>query len=418
MTVGVVGGGITGLALTHYLRERGIDVVTFEADEEVGGVIRTRRLNGRVLEVGPQRLRLTPTVSALVDELGIREKVIEAPDDLPLYVYADGKLRRAPLSLRTFLTTDLLSWRGKLRMLAEPLTADGRPDETAAELFTRKFGSETYRNLIDPLFGGIYGSNPANMPAAHALSGLLKLEKRSGNLLKPALKRAVKSGSAPPVSFEDGVQTLPRALYEANRESIRLETPVDAIREDGDSYVFETADDEQAVDTVVVTTPADVAATLLRDVDSNSAAELDQLQYNPLALVHLRSEYDGDGFGYQIRRDEPLDTLGVSWNASLFDRDGVFTCFLGGMENPDLVDAPAETLGRIASEEFETVTGAEASVLNVERLQRGFPAYDTSWAALDRIDLPDGIRLATNYTARMGVPSRIREAKSLSESLA
>lgn len=417
MTVGVVGGGVTGLALTHYLRDRGVDVETFEADAEPGGVVRSRRVDGRVLEVGPQRLRLTPTVDSLVDDLNIRDEVVEASDDLPLYVYADGELRRAPRSLGTFLSTDLLSWRGKLRALAEPLTADGRPDETAADLFRRKFGTEAYRNLIDPLFGGIYGSNPTEMPAKHALSGLLKVEQRDGNLLRPALKRALKSSSAPPASFIDGAQTLPRALYEENRDSVHLGTRVDAVREDGDEYALETPEGEHTVETVVLTTPADVTARLLEEVAPDSAAQLERLNYNPLALVHLTSGFDGDGFGYQVRRDEPLDTLGVTWNASLFDRDDVFTVFLGGMENPDLVEASTDELGRIASEEFEAVTGAEASVLNVERLRRGFPAYDRSWAALDGLDLPEGIRLATNYTGRMGVPSRIREAKSLSESL-
>ena len=38
MTVGIVGAGITGLALAHYLGERGADSVAFEAASDPGGV--------------------------------------------------------------------------------------------------------------------------------------------------------------------------------------------------------------------------------------------------------------------------------------------------------------------------------------------------------------------------------------------
>ena len=144
--VGVVGAGITGLALTHHLAERGVDAVTFEATDRPGGVIRTGHVDGAVLEWGPQRLRLTDPVRDLVDAAGIAGEVIRADPDLPMYVHANGDLGEVPLSVRAFLRTDLLSIRGKLRVLAEPLTAPGRPEETAAVLF--KIGRASCRERV------------------------------------------------------------------------------------------------------------------------------------------------------------------------------------------------------------------------------------------------------------------------------
>jgi oxygen-dependent protoporphyrinogen oxidase len=213
------------------------------------------------------------------------------------------------------------------------------------------------------------------------------------------------------------MQQFPRALYEAHADRVHLETPVTAVQRDGDEYVLETVDGEERVDDVVVTTPSDIAADLLTDVDE-SASALSELNYNPLAMVYVESDYDGAGMGYQVRHDEPFDTLGVSWNASMFDRDGVYTCFLGGMHNPDLVDEDPETLGEIATTEFEEILDTSAEVLDVQRLENGFPAHDHSWAALERVDLPDDVHLMTNYTARMGVPSRVRQAKRTAESFA
>ncbi len=415
--VGVVGAGVTGLALSHHLAKRGVDAVTFEATDRPGGVIRTGHVDGAVLEWGPQRLRLTDPIKELIDAAGIGADVLYADPDLPTYVYADGRLGEVPLSVGAFLRTGLLSWRGKLRILAEPLTAPGRPEETAAGLFTRKFGREAYENAIGPLFGGVYASDPAAMPARHALEGLLRLESESGSLLRAALKR-VRSDRAPAASFENGLGQLPEALAERHADRIAFETPVESVERGGDGYLLRTPEDTAVVDHVVLTTPADVTADLLEGLAPASAGALRRLNYNPLAMVYLRSDADARGLGYQVRRDEDLHTLGVTWNASAFDRDGVHTVFLGGMDEPELVGRPDTELETIAREEFEAVMDADAEPIAVNRWERGFPAYDHSWGALDRVSVPDGVHLATNYTARVGVPSRAREAKRLAERLA
>jgi oxygen-dependent protoporphyrinogen oxidase len=417
-TVGIVGAGITGLALSEHLRERGVDAVAFESAADPGGVIRSTRVDGRVLEHGPQRTRLTPEIESLVEACDLRSSLRVADGDLPLYVYADGRLRPVPFSPREFLTTDLLSVRGKLRVLAEPLTDGARDGETAADYFTRKFGGEAYRNLIEPLFGGIYGSDPDEMPGEYALRTVRRME-RSGSLLRAVARRSLGDAERPPpVSFDEGMAQLPRALYERNADRVELETPVERVLAAVDGYRLDTAAGDVAVDHVVVTTRADAAADLLASVDPESAGALRRLHYNPLAYVHLVSAADPEGFGYQVRHDDPLRTLGVTWNASLFDRDGVYTCFLGGMSNPELVDRSDRELGRIACEEFEAVMDAPAEVLGVTRHPRGMPAYDGSWTAMESVDLPDGITLATNYAGRMGVPSRVREAERLADALA
>jgi oxygen-dependent protoporphyrinogen oxidase len=77
-----------------------------------------------------------------------------------------------------------------------------------------------------------------------------------------------------------------------------------------------------------------------------------------------------------------------------------------------------DRLGRIAREEFETATGCSAEVVGIERRERWFPAYDHSWWGIEDLETPPGIHLATNYTARMGIPSRVREAEQVAERLA
>jgi len=419
-TVGVVGAGITGLALVHYLTERGVDAVAFEADAEPGGVIRSRTIEGRVLECGPQRMRKTPGVAELAEAAGVATRILPA-DEERLYVYADGELGRAPLSVSEFVRTDLLSWRGKARLALEPLTRPGQPQESAGELFVRKFGREAYERFIGPLYGGIYAADPAEMPAAFALEGLLEREREAGSLLQAFRQRVGSGHEAPPITFVGGNQRLPRALYERYADRIALETPVtDVSRTDGqgDGYRLSTPTGETTVERVVVTTPSPTAADLLAGVAPEAAGRLAELRYNPLAVVFLAADHDRPGKGYQVGYGEDLHTLGVSWNGQMFGRDDVQTAFLGGMFDPELVGESADRLGGIAAAEFERVMGVEATALGVERVEPGYPAWDGSWWAIEDLETPPGIALATNYTARMGVPSRVREARALAERLA
>jgi oxygen-dependent protoporphyrinogen oxidase len=302
------------------------------------------------------------------------------------------------------------------------------PEETAAELFTRKFGRQAYERFIGPLYGGIYGSDPAAMPAEFALDGLLEREAQTGSFLRAFLKRVGRGQESPPVSFEGGNQRLPDGLAAAYADRIEFDTPVTAIRPvtgcsgdtagaDSRQYVVETPEGTRTFDHVVVTTPAEVTAELLDGVAEGTDA-LASLNYNPLAMVHLDADCDREGFGYQVAFGEDLHTLGASWNDSMFGRKNLYTAFLGGMSEPEMVDRPTREIGEIAAREFEAVMGAPATVLNVTTRERWFPAYDRSWYALDSFDAPDGIHLATNYTARMGIPSRVREAREVAETLA
>lgn len=439
MTVGVVGAGVTGLAVHHELARRGVESVVFEATAEPGGMVRSNRVDGYVVEAGPQRTRLTPGVAGLVEELGLEREVREAAD-LPLFVYHHGKLREVPQSPSVALTTDLLSWRGKARVFLEPFTDPPREDETVAGYLTRAFGHEVADYYFGPLYGGLYGSRPEEMYVRHSFARALRTVGFSDSLLLSVLKSAVKSAltgrERPPVAtFESGMQALPRALSDAHADDVHLETPVNAIREAGDGYLLDVPGGEYRVDDVVVTTPADVSAALLEAVAPDAAERLVRLTYNPMVLAYLVADCDREAAGYQIQFDEPFRTLGVTFNHHLLGRDGgsttgadgpvrsgedagVYTCFLGGAKTPAMVEWGEDRLLDVAVAEFERVTGCAARPLGVRRLPRGMPAYDTSWTALDDLELPDGVHLETNFTDRAGLPGRIRSARATAERLA
>lgn len=412
MTVGVVGAGVSGLAVVRELADRDVDVVAFEANEGPGGIMRSRQVDGHVLELGPQRLRLTDQMSGLIDELDLRSELRIGDDDLPMYVYIDGDLKVVPLSVREALTTDLLSIGGKLRILAEPLTDPPREGETVEEFLTRKFGRQAARRFFGPLYSGLYGTDPDEMLMEYSLGKALDgAGIGDGSILLWVLRKLLQGRDIPEIcTFDDGLGTLSDALYEAHADSIHLDTPVTEIRQDGDGFELVTDDGVTAVDDVVITTQAPAAADLLSDADPDTAETLRRFNYNPIAMVYLESDLDSQGIGTLIPWYESPLISGTTWNASYLGRDRLFTCYVDPGSYPEMLEVSSQRLGEVAAEEFESLTGAPAEPIDVHIIDPGMPSYDRSWRATDDLDPIDGIHFCTAFTERPGIPGRLRHA--------
>jgi len=61
--VAIIGAGITGLTAAFSLARRGVPVSVYEASGRVGGVIRSSRERGYLVEWGPNTLLPTPLVA-------------------------------------------------------------------------------------------------------------------------------------------------------------------------------------------------------------------------------------------------------------------------------------------------------------------------------------------------------------------
>ena len=418
MRVGIIGGGITGLALTHALARLDVDSILFEKSDEVGGVIRTARPDGRVVELGPQRTRLVPPVRRLVDELDLGPEILEASPGARLFMWADGRLRVIPNRPGALLTGDLLSPAGRARVTLEPLTRGLRGGESVARYFCRKAGAQAYRRLFGPLISATFGSDPEAMPAGRVLPLLLEPLGVKRSLLAAARRRM--PGETPPAcTFRAGMSTLPRTIAARHPERVRFPAPVEGIRRSGRGFEIAhggARPGSAVVDDVVLTVPAPEAARLLRGVAPAAADRLSRLRYNRIVVCPLEVERAGEGFGFQVALGESWRTRGVTWNASLFGRESLCTAYLGGGLDPEVANWDSRRLGSTAAAEYEGIHGAAASPICTARPR--LPAYDDSWAALDGLGLPRGITLAAGYTGRLGISSRIAEAEAVAQRLA
>lgn len=424
---------MSGLALGHELVRQGRECVVLEAEDRPGGVVKSIRAGGLVLENGPQRARLTGPFASLVDELGLSDSVLLAPQDLDFFIYRGGRLRRVPLTMRGLLASDAVSWPGKLRALLEPLTAGARGDERVAAYFSRKLGRELYEHVVGPLYGGLYGTDPGDMVVGLSLSGLLRDMGIGRSLVLARLFRRGSAGPPRACSFRGGMEALPRALARALGDRVRLSAPVRAIEPCREGWSVDLDGESLAAELVVLAVPAPTAARLLTRVAPEAASRISRLRYNPLAVVHLRADTPLRGMGFQVSLAEPRPLKGVTFADSLFggaagraDRTGVYTAYLAGgataptMRRDDVVSAVAgadgdDALAALAAAEFERCTGYAAEPLAVAR--PAMPAWDTSWSALQRLRLPPGLHVTANWESRPGLAGRFARARALADEI-
>ena len=160
MRVAVVGGGITGVSVAYTLARRAkdarlpLEITVFESDRRLGGKVLTERVPGLILEGGPDSFLVRkPWMRGLCLELGVEEELVSLFEGrLPTFMRFRGQLRSIPAGLGmglprdwgAVLRSDLLSWRGKLRLAAERYVSarPGDADESLAEFARRRLGRE------------------------------------------------------------------------------------------------------------------------------------------------------------------------------------------------------------------------------------------------------------------------------------
>ncbi|HEY5922830.1 MAG TPA: FAD-dependent oxidoreductase, partial [Kofleriaceae bacterium] len=161
MKVAVIGGGIGGLTAARALVAAGFDAHVLEA-EQPGGVVGTSRVDGFLREHaassflgGPSRgaLALCEELGVPVDKASSRAK--------KRWIFIDGKPRALPRHPIDLLRSDLLTWRGKLALLREPLAprrAHG-VDESVHAFASRRFGAEAARAIVAPFVTGVFAAD-------------------------------------------------------------------------------------------------------------------------------------------------------------------------------------------------------------------------------------------------------------------
>ena len=306
--VAVVGGGVSGLVAAYRLSQTrgsaGLRITLLEAEQRLGGKIRTEAFAGRMVDAGAEALLTRmPEVLELCQELGLEHELV-APATGQAYIWSDGVLRPLPPRLlagipggvRSVAATGILSWRGMARAGLD-VVLPSRPleqDESIGALVRRRLGGEALERLVDPLLGGIHAGSCDELSASATAPQLTAALARGHGIVRGL---RVGAASAPgarsqPVflGLRDGLGRLIEALAAAlvaadvhtgTRVCALALTPAGRIRLELDGR------GPLLVDAVVLAVPAFSAAELLRVVCGPAARELASIAYASVASVLL-----------------------------------------------------------------------------------------------------------------------------------
>lgn len=445
----MIGAGLSGLVTAYALERRGVRVITIEATESAGGVLRTHREDGFLVEAGANSaLDNSVLLRRLIDELGLAgERVETAPAAANRYIVRHGKLVALPTSLPALVGSRLFSTRAKLRLLREPFVSRGAAadEETVAAFVRRRLGAELFHYAADPFVAGVYAGDPEALSMPAAFPRLHALEQTHGSLLRGQLAaaRARKqqgetTGRPRSFSFRQGMQTLPEALARHLSHYIADATVIAIDRDSDGRFTLRTksggAPSATHARAVVIATPAFAASPLVAPFAPAAARALDAIAYAPVAIVatgHRRENvaHPLDGFGMLVPGCERRQILGTLFSSTLFDDrappgEVLLTTFVGGRRQPALVELEDGALNALVAQELAELLGARVPRWSrILRWPRAIPQYERGHrervrAALEATASVPGLYLCGSWRDGVALGERVDSAYAIADEVA
>ena len=409
--IAIIGGGISGLAAAYRLIElsktnqQPIKITILESSSRLGGTIQTEDREGFLLERGPDSfISEKPEAVALAQRLKIDSQLIETNNQhRRSFIIRNGTLRPvpegfqllAPTRFWPFISTDIFSVLGKLRMSADLLlprkNVNGRNDESLASFVRRRLGQQALERMAQPMVGGIYTADPEVLSLRATLPRFLDMEKDHRSLILGMWRkgRANKNqtGVSGPryslfLSFERGMRVLVDELEKniadcrlpnANfvETEVRLGTAVRSIqRATGNdlTWLIRTNDAEFIeCDAVCLAVPSYVAANFLIETAPQLAEKLRQMRFASTATINLayrRSDISHklDGFGFVVPFIEKRSVIACTFCSVKFQgrapEDHVLLrAFVGGALQPEMLSLDDGEITRRVEEDLQQLLG-------------------------------------------------------------
>jgi protoporphyrinogen/coproporphyrinogen III oxidase len=463
----IIGGGITGLAAANHLvelrhaRSLDLEITLLEAADRLGGVIQTEYRDGFLLERGPDSfISEKPEAVRLANTIGLAPNLIETNErHRRSFIVRKGRLRPvpegfhllAPSRLWPFVTSDIFSWPGKLRMAMDIVLprrqTNGAADETLASFVRRRLGREALERMAQPMVGGIYTADPERLSLRATMPRFLDMEQDNRSLILGMMRRARTqtetegtSGARYSLflSFDRGMQVLVERLSQKLPPgTAKLNTAVASIRYEPvlQKWNIETTSRESiSTDGVCIALPAYATAPLVRSTNAALADDLEAISYASTATVNLAYKradvpHTLDGFGFVVPFIEKRSIIACTFSSVKFagrapENHALLRAFVGGAMQPEMFELDDKEMIKRVQDDLRDLLGVKEPPLftALTRWSRSMPQYEIGH--LERVgsieeqlsSLP-GLRLAGNAYSGAGIPDCIRSGEIAANAL-
>jgi len=459
MDILIVGGGITGLAAAHRLIELNdentfeVNLKLLESSPRLGGNISTLTQDNLLIEEGPDSfITAKPHGLNLCKRLGIENELIPTSEkNRKTLIYLNGRLVAlpegfillSPTKILPFITSPILSFYGKIRVLLELLIPKSKNvgDESLKSFVTRRFGKELFENIAQPLIGGIYTSDPQRLSMKSALPDIHNLEHKYGSVIKGFMNeysRKQESGArySQFVTLKDGMQTLVDAITsKIPDESIKTNQTVKQIKKTKKGWKVETENGEKyQADGTIIAAPSYVSAKILKSLDLELSDYLSKIEFVSSAIVILAYKKEDfrnkiDGFGFVVPAKENLNIIACSFSSEKFEgrapSDSVLLrCFVGGALNQDFLKNDDQEIISTVKDELKKILNinSDPQFTHLKRYPNSMPQYNVGHSEIlskinKLVSKYSDLELAGNSYEGVGIPDCIRSGEIAAENI-
>jgi protoporphyrinogen/coproporphyrinogen III oxidase len=457
----IVGGGIAGLATAYFVLEKAkkigeeIRLTLLEEKDRLGGCIATEKVNGFVIEGGPDCfLYEKPWALALCEKLGLGDQILNTNENRRTFILSKGKLHElpegfmlmVPTSFTPFIKSSLISWPGKIRMGMDLFIPrkESNQEESLAEFVKRRLGGEALEKIAEPLVAGIHAGTPETMGLGSTFPRFVQLEKEYGSLIRGMLARrkmafqSEKKGGPKRTMF----LTLKGGLGEwidclrdqIGEEVICLGKKVLQMRraEKVGYHVVLSDGAYRDADVIILATPSFVTAEIVGEVDPELSQMLLTIPYVSSATVSLayrrfQIHHPLDGFGFIVPRTEKRKIMASTWTSQKFNgrapKDTVLLrAFVGGANNEELASLDDQEMLDIVREELREIMGVEGEPMltKVYRWKKSMPQYlvghlEKISRMEERVSLSPGLFLTGCAYKGIGISDSVHDAEITAE---
>jgi oxygen-dependent protoporphyrinogen oxidase len=445
----VVGGGVTGLTAALRVARAGAEAILFDRQAQLGGEIRTERVEGFVIEAGADSfLTRKPRGLGLCKELGLAGRLIaRRAEHAGAFVRHRGTLHPLPEGLSGMIPTrldllaasTLLSREGRAAIAQErEVPAPHEPaEESIAQFITRRFGREVYEHIVEPLMAGIYGGDGDRLSLDATFPQLREFERRFGSVGRGlASRQEAATVEAPPfVSFPGGMaEMIEHMAARLGGAAIRAGAGVASVESragDGFTVVLDTGATELA-DAVILATPAAETARMLQPLDPELSELHDRIEYASAVTVNLAFRARDlprpvNGYGYVVPRVEGSDVVACTivsnkWTGRAPEGYMLFRIYLRGRDGRNITLEDDDALAGAARRELESTYGVTAvpALVRVSRWPAALPQYTRGHGARvarirNLLERRPGLFLAGASYAGVGIPDCIASGEAAAD---
>lgn len=257
MRVGILGGGIGGLAAAHFLQKAGHVPVVLESTDQLGGLGTHFEHQGVSLDrYYHVILDSDADLCALLADLNASDRLVWRNTGMGFLV--DGRLYgfNTPLDLLRFgalgFPDRVRTGLGALYITKLKRQALDLDDVPAREWLLRLFGPRVFARIWDPLLRAKFGDLRGDVPA-YWVWNTLNREKNGKEEVKGYLRGGYR-----------GLADTLRDTIVRRGGAVRLETPVVAVEPNGTGARIATAAGEERYDAVISTLPLPLLSRVAR----------------------------------------------------------------------------------------------------------------------------------------------------------